>query len=55
MWILPPSDGGDIAGEGCFPVWERNFEYLWSDGFKGECDGLYPAKNNQYIIKPYKL
>ena len=39
MWILPPSDGGDIAGEGCFPIWERNFEYLGSDGFKIESNG----------------
>ena len=26
--ILPPSDGGDIAGEGSFPIWERNFGSL---------------------------
>ena len=26
--ILPPSDGGDIAGEGSFPIWERNFDSL---------------------------
>ena len=50
MWILPPSDGGDIAGEGCFPIWERNFEYLGSDGFKIESNGWYPAKNESIII-----
>jgi hypothetical protein len=27
--ILPPSDGGDIAGEGSFPIWERNFDSLY--------------------------
>ena len=51
MWILPPSDGGDIAGEGCFPIWERNFEYLGSDGFKIESNGWYPAKiMNKFIF-----
>ena len=44
--FLPPSDGGDIAGERSFPIWERNFDCLLSDGLTIGSNGLLPIKDN---------
>ena len=52
---LPPSDGGDIAGERCFPIWERNFDCLRSGCWNIWINGLYPEKEKMITFYLYDI